>query len=533
MGTRQRIRIKPDVDSTPSTPRPRERVRIHSTPRIQSGPTLLDCINDPDLFTPWFKDRTTWSAWMVFIAALFALPMSDEQLATYRLHTGRNAPPDVVASESWLVCGRRAGKSFVLALIAVFLACFHDYCQYLAPGERGTVFVIATDRKQARVIMRYVRALLQRVPILSRMIEREWAEGFDLNNSVSIEIATASWKSVRGFSFVAILVDEIAFLSTEETANPDYEILNALRPGMATIPGAMLLCASSPYARRGALWDAHRTHYGKDNDPVLVWQADTRSMNPSVPQSFIDAAYAADPASASVEYGAQFRSDIEAFVSLDTIMACVSDGVHERGREAKASYVAFIDPAGGSGKDSFTLAIGHKDKTTGLFVVDCIRETKPPFSPELIVAEYAALLKSYGVNKAMGDRYAGEWVREPFKKAGISYEPAAKPKSDLYRDALPLINSKRVDLVDHDRMIQQFVGLERRTARSGKDSIDHAPGAHDDIANVVAGLLVSIGTKPYNGFDTSYRWVTSNAEAENETWRTARIQRYLNGGVFR
>lgn len=110
---------------------------------------------------------------------------------------------------------------------------------------------------------------------------------------------------------------------------------------------------------------------------------------------------------------------------------------------------------------------------------------------------------------------------------------AAKPKSDLYRDALPLINSKRVDLVDHDRMIQQFVGLERRTARSGKDSIDHAPGAHDDIANVVAGLLVSIGTKPYNGFDTSYRWVTSNAEAENETWRTARIQRYLNGGVFR
>jgi hypothetical protein len=44
---------------------------------------------------------------------------------------------------------------------------------------------------------------------------------------------------------------------------------------MATIPGAMLLCASSPYARRGALWDAHRRHFGKDGDPILVWQADT------------------------------------------------------------------------------------------------------------------------------------------------------------------------------------------------------------------------------------------------------------------
>src|SRR6478609_3225392 len=37
---------------------------------------------------------------------------------------------------------------------------------------------------------------------------------------------------------------------------------------MATVPTAMLLCASSPYARRGALWQAHREHYGKDDDPI-------------------------------------------------------------------------------------------------------------------------------------------------------------------------------------------------------------------------------------------------------------------------
>jgi hypothetical protein len=52
----------------------------------------------------------------------------------------------------------------------------------------------------------------------------------------------------------------------------------------AVIPDAMLLCASSPYARRGALWDAHRRHFGKDGDPTLVWQAPTRKMNPTVPQ---------------------------------------------------------------------------------------------------------------------------------------------------------------------------------------------------------------------------------------------------------
>ena len=78
--------------------------------------------------------------------------------------------------------------------------------------------------------------------------------------------------------------------------------------------------------------------------------------------------------------------------------------------------------------------------------------------------------------------------RQQFRKLGISYEPAAKPKSDLYRDLLPAINSRRIDLLDHPRLVNQLVSLERRTARGGRDSIDHAPGAHDDIANVVAGV---------------------------------------------
>ena len=49
-------------------------------------------------------------------------------------------------------------------------------------------------------------------------------------------------------------------------------------------------------AKRGALWDAHRRHYGKDRDPVLVWQADTRSMNPMVEEKVISEAYQQDEA---------------------------------------------------------------------------------------------------------------------------------------------------------------------------------------------------------------------------------------------
>jgi hypothetical protein len=137
-----------------------------------------------------------------------------------------------------------------------------------------------------------------------------------------------------------------------------------------------------------------------------------------------------------------------------------------------------------------SLAITHRDKG-GLAILDTIREVRPPFSPEGVVSEFAELLKTYRVRKVTGDRWGGEFVREPFRTLGINYELSEKPKSDIYRDLLPLLNSGKVELLDHPRLTAQLCNLERRTARSGKDSIDHAPGAHDDIANAVAGALVA------------------------------------------
>ncbi|HKD75032.1 MAG TPA: hypothetical protein VKB76_06030, partial [Ktedonobacterales bacterium] len=258
--------------------------------------TLLEAMADQQLFARWFRDPATWASWRAFIAALFALPMTPEQLAIYKECTGRNAPSSAPATEAWLICGRRAGKSFILALCAVFLACFFDYRRALSPGERGTVLIIATNSRQACVIFRYVSALLTHIPMLEQMIERETAASFDLNNATTIEVHIASFKTTRGYTIVAALCDEIAFWPHDDAAEPDYEILNALRPGMATIPGAMLLCASSPYARRGALWDAYRKHYGQVSDPVLVWRASTRVMNPTVKQAVIDEATERDPA---------------------------------------------------------------------------------------------------------------------------------------------------------------------------------------------------------------------------------------------
>jgi hypothetical protein len=455
--------------------------------------TILEAIRDPKVFGQHFRGNT-WAPWLAFLCALFALPMTAEQLAVYQRCTGRTTPPSEALSEAWLICGRRAGKSFILAVIAVFLASFKDWRAYLGPGEVGTVMVIAADRRQARVIMRYVAGLLKSIPMLKQLIISETRESVSLRNRIVIEVHTASFKTTRGYSIVGALLDELAFWPTDEnSSDPDFEVINALKPGMATIPGAMLLCASSPYARRGALWDAHRKHFGRDGDPVLVWQAATREMNATVPQRVIAESMEADPARAAAEYGAQFRSDIEAFINREVVQLCVSVGVYERPPIPGISYEAFLDPSGGSGTDAMTLAIGHD--LDGTVVVDAIREVRPPFSPEFVVEEFVTVLKSYGIYSVMGDRWGGEFAREPFKKHDIDYQLAEKPKSELYaHHLLPMLNSGRVDLLDHARCISQIIGLERRVARSGRDSIDHAPDAHDDCANCVAGLIARVGS---------------------------------------
>lgn len=524
MGSQQRVRIEQVADK----PTPHPRIRIAPRSRPATGLTLLDAIDDPALFRSFFKDPSSWAAWFAFIAAAFGLPMTPEQLAVYRQCTGRSDPPTEIAREVYLIVGRRGGKSRILALIAVWLATFLDHSACLAPGEIGVVQVLAADRRQARVILRYVKAFLAGTPMLARMITGETQEGITLSNNIAVEVTTASFRSVRGRTVVAALLDELAFWQSEDSANPDTEVLAAIRPSMATVPNAMLLCASSPYARKGVLYNAHKRHFGRDGS-TLVWQAGTKIMNPAIDQQVIDEAYEADASAAAAEYGAEFRSDIESFVSREAVEAVISPGVIERAPVSGVKYSAFLDPAGGSGKDSFTLAIGHIEE--GVAVLDAIRERKPPFSPEDVVAEFATLLKSYGITKVIGDRYAGEWVRQPFKLKGISYDPAAKPKNDLYRDALPLINSRRVDLLEHAKLQTQLLGLERRTARSGKDSIDHAPNAHDDVANAVCGVLTNLGTKKYN-YDTSLNWVAGNSEDPHgrKDWRAGRLNQFIFRG---
>ena len=192
---------------------------------------------------------------------------------------------------------------------------------------------------------------------------------------------------------------------------------------------------------------------------------------------------------------------------------CVGD-YHEIG-PASHSYTFAVDPSGGSGEDSFGACVSHREGK--VVIVDAVREFRPPFSPEQVIAELATLAKSYRCTKVTGDRWAGEFPREGFRKHSLTYEPSKVVKSDLYINLLPLLNSKQIVLPRNDRLFSQIVSLERRTVRGGHNSIDHPPGQHDDVANSVA-LAASITAFNTNSlFGPDATWLDHDSDVEQQT----------------
>jgi hypothetical protein len=180
--------------------------------------------------------------------------------------------------------------------------------------------------------------------MLAALVIRRTAASIELRNRVVIEVHTCSFRSTRGYTFAAVIADEVAFWRSDDSASPDLEVLAALRPGLATLPGSQLVGISSPYARRGAAWQAFRNHHGRDHDPVLVWKADTATMNPTVSAHVIAAAYEAYPVAASSEYGGEFRTDLEAFVSREALV----QGIRSKGQ--KTNFRSRPAPRGPRGR---------------------------------------------------------------------------------------------------------------------------------------------------------------------------------------
>ena len=232
----------------------------------------------------------------------------------------------------------------------------------------------------------------------------------------------------------------------------------------------------------------HKKYFGRADAPVFVWTASSLTMNNTLDEHVIDAAYARDPEKAAAEYGGKFRHDLASMFDPEALAACVVDGRRELPPLPGVLYKFFCDSSGGS-DESMAVSAAHRDHS-GIAIVDVEREWRSPFDPLKVVAEAAQVMKRYYATTITGDRYTSQWIVSAFQQHGITYVASDRTKSELFLETMALVNSRQCELLDNPRTLAQFAGLQRRTGASGRDSIDHRRNQQDDLANAVAGALV-------------------------------------------
>jgi hypothetical protein len=450
-------------------------------------------------------DGPSWAAWRVVAKCLDGTgdTFTADERALFETCTGRTRVPTERPAELVVVKGRRAGGSRFGSAVATWAAGFMRYA--LAPGERAVVGLAAADREQARVCLQYAAApfeasaelrSLVRPPSawtrLAELVTRRTRWGFDLTTGVTVEVRTASFGTIRGRTYAAVIADEVAFWQREDGSNPASEVLAAVRPGLVTL-GGQLVVLSSPYAKHGPLWEAVERYYGKDDDRVLVWRAASRVMNSTIPERVVLDALERDEASARAEWLAEFRDDISGLLAPERLRAVVIAGRTEPLPPADdTDYLAVGDVASGGGGDSAALAVAHLEDDAGrlIAVIDAVHEVRPPFDPEAVVAAFGRVLSRYGLREVQGDRWGAGWTDAAFRRAGLIYRPLELTKAEAYVEFVRLVNARQVELPDHPRLVQQAAGLQRRAGAAGRELVDHRPGGHDDVANVVAMACV-------------------------------------------
>ena len=445
---------------------------------------IIAAIRDPNII----GDKLS-PAQEAALRTLYGLSIPNNQSQMVRRCTGHPPRKPKEYREAAFICGRRAGKSDKIAAnVAIFEAFFRTH--KLSPGERGIVLLLAQNMRQAGVVKGYVEGKITGSPILSRHVAHIRAHEIDLDNGITIAIHPASFRSIRGLSVVACICDEIGFWWTEDGyANPDVEVLRAVRPSMATFPNAKLVLASSPFAMNGVLWDMWRDR--KKDKEVLVWHAPTALMNPAVPASFLKGEKKRDPENYRREYEAEFAEALSAFLPAQSIDACVVSGRTRLEPQECTDYVGAIDAAFKG--DRFTFAVGHRDRSRDVVVIDHLNgwkgTSKEPLRLGAVIPQIKQVAQEFQIERIYGDQFAAEPIRHAFREAELDFREipfTLQSKADLYSMLRSLIVDERIELLDHKESLRELRGLEIELLPGGNARIGHGRRGNDDYADAIA-----------------------------------------------
>ncbi|MGH9712646.1 MAG: hypothetical protein ACRD5M_05030 [Candidatus Acidiferrales bacterium] len=435
-------------------------------------------------------DEPISEAWSVVYRAFDGQPLTVQDLETWRALSGCEYQPrdfhELVA-----IKGRRAQGSKSAVKFLAYKIHTGDFRSHAARGDRLHVPIIAQSREVGREIMSYLTTFYQQTELRSEVAEI-FKTSIELKNGFIISVQTCSYRAPRGITAPLALLDELGVWRVEG-ADVDREVVRSLTPAMVQFPNRKLILLGSPWVKAGVLFD--RWERRNEIGDRLVVHCPTPLMNKLIPAEELAREEQADPQNYRREFLAEWLDDVDQFLPDSDISAAIRAGVREIAPADvfKNSYLAAIDASGLSGKDKFTLSIGHPAVrgSSGIGVAfDLLRGwSRAPVAA--VCDEVASLLKSYGLRRVVADQFGFSFLKELLSQRDINVVQlpfTARSKTEIFLDLKVGLSQGRIQLLDHVESLRELRMLESKRTSGGNYSISAPRGQHDDYACVIALL---------------------------------------------
>ena len=224
-----------------------------------------------------------------------------------------------------------------------------------------------------------------------------------------------------------------------------------------------------------------------------------------------------DEAVARAEWLAEFRSDLLGFLSRELIEQAKGTGT--RKPERGVSYECFVDVAGGTGQDSYAMAIAHEEED-GTMVCDLAVERRPPFSADQVTEEFADIAKAYGCTEVTGDYFGAAGRRNGGPPTESPTTGASAPAPRFFIDSLVLFTSGRASIpvgkITSACTLNSRPSKEGRTAPARMPWLTREANFHDDLAVTCCGALLAASDHANDGPVLIDRWTF--APMDNDGW---------------
>jgi hypothetical protein len=446
------------------------------------NPTIIDFIKVFDLMG---KIKIS-PAQCAILKSFYGLLLDDIELDIFKRGTGRELYIPTEHSELTLIAGRQSGKTSVVAASIGLFEAFQDHD--VPPGQRAYVLIIAPVLEQASTAFRFISRYILNSPILSQSVLKLKQNEIELKNGVVIACRACSYSSVRGVPVICTILDELAFWRHKDnSANPESEVIAAIRPAMATLSNTKLIKISTPFRKEGTLWSEFQY---RGQLPYYVWQVTSEEMNPTISKSFLDKARAADEDTFRREHLAEFVDSNCEWIASELLEHCIMHGRRELPRVFHGTYAAAIDPAFQS--NDFGFAILHRSDRGDVSVACALRwtGTKAIHLDFAMVCEQIRMkLDQYGINSLVGDQYCFAMLKQHFSRLNIFYRELSfgtGTRGSLFGNLRQLIIQRKIAIIDDPELLHQLRSLEEIRTANGNIDIRPARSSKDDVAIAVA-----------------------------------------------